>query len=191
MKLIKIGCLILVLSLTGISCAKPPRTEMNNAIEAVARAENDPDAVLYAGNTLIRAKDALTRMQTEADAKRYDAAKTYAAEAVAAADKAIADGRAGVIRARDEAAALVAGLRPAIEETDRGIRSAASAGLNLDFRAINMDFEVVQQNAAQAEASLAINQYQDALETGRSAQSGLHDINQRLSDAVMAVSRKK
>ena len=191
MKLIKTGCVIIVFSLICAACAQPPRAEMNSAIDAVTRAENDADAVLYAPNVLIRARDALDRMQVEADSKRYDSTRTYAAEAISAADRAIADGRAGAIRTRDEATALIAGLRPAIAETEQRIRAARSAGLNLDFPALNRDFENVRIDADQAEISLFANLYQEALERGRSAQSGLNDINQRLSDAAMAVSRNK
>jgi len=103
-----IFCMALVLAMLAIGCAKPPTEDMNNAAEAVTRAENDKDAVTYAFNSITRAKDALARMNVEADAKRYDAAKSYAAEAIAAAERAIADGRAGAERARNEASALVA-----------------------------------------------------------------------------------
>jgi hypothetical protein len=193
MKLIKINLVLVVLAFTLIlgACAKPPTEEMNNATEAVTRAESNADAVLYAGNTLARARDALNRMQAEADSKRYDAAKTYATEAVAAAEKAVADGRAGAARAREEAASLVAGLRPAIAETEQGLRAARSARLALDFPSLNQEFDGVRSNADQAEISLAGNQYEDALDKGRSARAGLSDINQKLSDAAMAVSRKK
>ena len=79
---------------------------MENAEAALVRAENDPDAAAYAGNTLLRARDALASMRAEAEAKRYDAAKTYAAEAVNAAEKAVNDGRAAAARAGEEAAAF-------------------------------------------------------------------------------------
>jgi hypothetical protein len=189
MRLIKAICVIIAFSLLG--CAKPPRAEMESATLAVARAENDADAVLYAGNSLLRARDALNRMNVEANSKRYDAAKTYAAEATAAADKALADGRAGAIRARDEAAALLAGLAPVIIETEQGLQSAMKAELDLDFAALDRDFQTARQNAAEAEAALSENEYQTALDMGRSAQAGLSDINQQLSGAAMAVSRKK
>jgi hypothetical protein len=190
MKLNSIAPGLLVFALF-LGCAKPPAAEMNNAIEALTRAENDADAALYAANTLARARDAVKRMQAEADSKRYDAAKTYAAEAVAAADKAIADGRAGAARAREEAAALVAELPPAIAETEQGLRSGRQANLALDFPALNQDLNAARLNANQAEAALAGNLYQDALEKGRNARAGLSDINQKLSAAATAVSRKK
>ncbi|MDR2259095.1 MAG: DUF4398 domain-containing protein [Treponema sp.] len=183
---------ILGIALLSGGCAKPPTEEMENAVAAVIRAENDADAVTYAGSTLVRARESLNRMQTEADSKRYDAARSYAAEAIAAADKAIADGRAGAARAREEAASLISALKPAVSETGEAIRAAKTArNLNLDFAGIDRDFEAARRTAEQAEVSLAGNNYQDALDKGRSARAGLSDINQRLSAAATAASRKK
>jgi hypothetical protein len=184
-------CLALAFGLVLGGCAKPPTEEMNKATEAVTRAENDAAAVQYGGNSLARARDALNRMQTEANSKRYDAAKSYAAEAVTAAEKAIADGRAGAARARDEAAALVAGLRPAIAETEQGIKAAQSARLPLDFAALDQELAGVRYSTDQAEVALAGEQYQEALDKGRNARVGLNDIDQKLSNVVMATSRKK
>jgi uncharacterized phage infection (PIP) family protein YhgE len=130
-------------------------------------------------------------MNAEAESKRYDAAKTYAAEAIAAADKALADGQAGAARAREEAAALIAGLAPVITETEQGLQSAKKADLDLNFDGLDKDFRTARENAAQAETALSENQYRDALEKGREAKAGLSDINQQLSGAATAVSRKK
>jgi hypothetical protein len=188
----KLICGLIVLSLVIGACAKPPTEEMDNAAAAVTRAENDADAVTYAGSTLSRARDALSRMKTEAESKRYDAAKTYAAEAIAAADKAIADGRSGAVRAREEAVSLVDGLKPAIAETEQTIRSARARGtVQIDFNTVNQDFDAARRSADQAAVSLAGNNYQDALDKGRSARAGLSDINARISSAATAASRKK
>jgi hypothetical protein len=191
MKLVKIMFTVIAFSLLMGACAKPPQAEMDKAIDAVARAESDADAVTYGGSSLVRARDAVSRMNAEANAKRYDAAKTHAAEAVAAAEKAIADGRAGAARVRNEATALVAGLRPSATETEQGIKSARAAGLALNFAALNRDFNDAKLNVEQAEAALAGSQYQEALDKGRIAQAGLSDINMRLSAAATPVSRKK
>ena len=191
MKLMKIVCIAILLTAVLAGCAKPPKAEMDAATEAVTKAETDNDAVLYASNSLARARDALNRMQREADSKRYDAVKTYAAEAVSAAEKALADGRAGAIRARDEASALVSGLRPAILETEQGLRTAQSAGMNLDFPVLTRGLNEAKLSADQAEAALSGSRYQEAMDKGRGAQAALSDINRKLSDAVMAASRKK
>lgn len=190
MKMIKIICAILVCAILAAACAKLPQAEMDNAIDAVTRAENDPDAVLYAAATLARARGALNRMQKEAESKRYDTVKTYAAEAVAAAEKAITDGQAGAIRARDEATALISSLKSAIAETEQGLRSA-KAGLPLNFAALNRELDDAKLNAEQAETAWAGSRYNEAIEKGRTAQAELSDINRQLTDAVIAASRKK
>jgi len=184
-------CVLLVLSALVMGCAKPPTVEMNNATEAVTRAENDFDAVTYAGNSVTRAKDALARMNQEAGAKRYDAAKSYAAEAIAAAERAINEGRAGAARAKDEASTVVSQLKPLIAETEQGIEAARAAKLALDFDAIDRYFDTAQYDANEAQAALSDKRYQTAIERARSARSELEDINQRLSTAALAISRKK
>jgi hypothetical protein len=184
-------CFLLSLAFLIAGCAKPPTEEMNNAVEAVTRAENDNDAVIYAANSIARARDALGRMNTEAASKRYDAAKSYAAEAIAIAERAIEEGRAGAARARDEAEALVSELPPLITETEQGINAAKKAGLPLDFESINNGFDTACRNADQARSALSSDRYDDALKFGRSARSDLNGITQQLSNAATSASRKK
>jgi len=166
------------------ACAKPPIAEMDSAKEAVFRAENDEAAVLYGSGSLSRAKDSLRRMQTEADSKRYDAAKTHAAEAVSAAERAIADGKTGLARARSEAESLIAGLKPAIEETERNINGARYSQLKLDFNQINRDFKNAKDTAEQAETDQAMGRYQNALDKGNSVRAALGSINQQIAGAT-------
>jgi hypothetical protein len=180
------------LALLAAGCAKPPRAEMEAAEAAVTRAENDADAVTYAGSSLIRARDALSRMREEAAAKRHDAARTYAAEAAAAAEKAMADGKTGAALTKEEASALIAGLREQIPGTERNLRQAESAGsLGLDFDGLSRDFESARRDAAGAELSLAEENYPEALRRGRGARGALSDIDARIAGAAAAVSRKK
>jgi hypothetical protein len=165
---------------------------MNNAVTAVTRAENDADAVTYAGNVLIRARDTLTRMQIEAEAKRYDAARALAAEAISAADKAIADGRAGAERARSEAANLVSGLRTPLAETEAAINAAREVkNIKLDFDALGREFEGARATAGEAERALLASNYQNAREKAQAVRSTLGNINIQISDATRAASRKQ
>jgi hypothetical protein len=184
-------CIALVLAMLAMGCAKPPTAEMNNATEAVTRAENDSNAVTYAGGSVARARDALTRMNAEATAKRYDSARSYAAEAIAAADRAINDGRAGAERARSEAANFIAELKPLLAETEQGINAARAARLPLDFNSINNEFDTARANTAQAETAYNGSRYGEAIDRGRAARVGLNSINQQLSTATLAVTRKK
>jgi hypothetical protein len=184
--------IILGLIATAGGCAKPPAEEMDKALEALTLAENDPDAVLYAADSIARARNALTRMQAEAAAKRYDAAKTYAQETISAAEKAVADGRAAALRAKDEAASLMTLLDASVKETDGAIKAARQVkNSSLDFEALSRDFDSARRTFEQAKVSAAAGNYQDALEKGRTVRSALSGINARLSEAVMEVSRKK
>jgi len=184
-------CVALVLAMLAMGCAKPPTEEMDKATEAVTRAENDSNAVTYAGGSIARARDALTRMNAEASAKRYDAARSYAAEAIAAAERAINDGRNEAERAKNEAANFIANLKPLLAETEQGINAARAARLPLDFKSIDNDFNEARTNTAQAEAAYAAARYRETIERGRTARVLLNGINEELSTATFAVTRKK
>ena len=190
LKLTVFVCSVLIFGSLVTGCAKPPTEEMNNAVEAVTRAENDIDAVTYAGNTVARARDALSRMQNEAASKRYDAAKSYAAEAIAAAERAISEGRSGAARARDEAAMLVSELPLLIIETRQGIDAARSARLPLNFTTLNNDFDKASNDADDAQIAFSDELYEDALRLGRTARSELAEINAQLTGAVTGSRRK-
>jgi HEPN domain-containing protein len=180
-----------LLCLAG-GCAKPPTEEMDNAQAALTRAENDPDAVLYAADSITRARNALEQMRAEAAAKRYDAASTYAQETIRAADKAISDGRAAALRAKDDTASLMTLLSASIKETGEAIDAARQVqNSSLDFEALSRDFESARRTFDQAQVSASAGNYKDATEKGQTVRSSLSGINARLSEAVMAVSRKK
>ena len=183
--------LALILSLLATGCARPPVEEMNNALEAVTRAENDNDAVMYAPTALARARDAMRRMRDEADARRFDAARAYAAEAIASAERAIAECRAGAEHARREAHALLSDLPPLIAETEQGMNAARGAGLDLDFDSLEGEFNGARETANQAVDAYRFGLYGDALAQGRSARNGLIDINQRIAGAAVAVPQGK
>jgi hypothetical protein len=181
-----------VSALFWAACAKPPLAEMDAAESAVIRAENDSDVVTFAGSSLARAREALNRMREEAASKRYDGAKNYAAEAVAAANKAISDGRAASVRAREEASALLATVRDSLEETGQAIDKAkAVENIDLDFNRVDKDFDTARLTADQAEVSLAGNKYQDSMEKSRAARGILGDISSRIAGAATVVSKKK
>jgi hypothetical protein len=182
---------LIILAICAIGCAKPPTEEMNNAAEAVTRAENDNDAVTYAGNSIARAKDSLARMRAEADSKRYDAALAYANEAIAAAERAISEGRAGAARAREDASKILSQLPPLIAETEQGINAALTAGLPIDVDSVIADFKTAERNAGQAQTAFSGTRYQESIDKGSAARTGLNNINMQLSVAAMAVTRKK
>lgn len=172
-------------------CAKPPEQEMAAAADAVARAENDGNAVTYAAATLNRARQLLARMRSESDAGRYDAAKGYAAEVVALAERAIAEGRTGAERADREAGILIQDILPRIIETGQGISSARNSGLALDFDELDRDYETAVGNAERASTAYNLGQYSDVLIFGQSARNVLMDISSRIAIAATAVPTSK
>jgi len=174
-----------------IGCAKPPIAEMDSAREAVFRAENDEDAVLYAGTTLARARDALKQMQDSADSKQYDAAKTHAEEAISAAEKAITDGKAAAARARDEASTMLRGLRDSLDETERNINGARYSLLDLNYDDLGREFSNASGSVDRAESDHMQGNFQDSLDNARRARSTLSSINERISSAATASSPKK
>ena len=168
----------------AFGCAQPPLAEMDSAREAVFRAENDADAVLYSGSSLSRARAALGNMQMEADSKRYDAARTHAAEAIAAAEKAIADGKAAAQKAGQDAASAVSGLKTEIEETSRNVSGARYSLLDLDYDALDNGIVNAYNNADRAEADQASGKYQDALDKARTVRTDLAEINGKVAGAA-------
>jgi vacuolar-type H+-ATPase subunit D/Vma8 len=188
---VKFIYIFFILIAVVFSCAKPPLTEMQNAREAVFRAEADENAAMYAPSVLARARDSLRRMQVEADSKRYDAAKTHAQEAIDAANKAIADGKAASSKTKDEAEAMLSGLRPALEEAGRNINGARYSLLNLDYNQLNRELASAGDYTDQAEADQAEGNYQNALDNGRRARSSISGINEKITGAATASSAKK
>jgi len=181
-----------VLGFIVAGCAKPPVDEMNKAQDAVIRAENDADAVTYAGTTLIRAREALTKMQSEADAKRYEAAKDLAAEAVSNAEKAIEDGKTGAVRARDEATNLISSLAGPLEETAKSLEAAKHVqNIKLDFDALSVDMDTARKDYDDARQSLLAGNYRDSSAKSQTVRSLLAGINARITDAAQAESRKR
>ena len=183
--------LMICLALAMISCATPPTEEMNRAQDAVFRAENDADAVRFAPNTLVRAREALGRMQTEADARRYDEALSFANEATNLAERAMVEGRTGAARARDEAANLIANLAAPLSETANALGAAQEQDLPLNYYDLHSDMDSAYQSYDDARRSLSAGAYGDALIQGQDTRALLTDINLRLGNAVQVASRKQ
>lgn len=174
------------------ACAKPPTAEIDAATAAVAKAESDADTVQYAAPSLARAKDALTRMQAAVDAKQYDSAKTLAQEAIQAADKAIADGASGKARARAEATSLQTTVKTALGETTSALAAAARVrGIKLDVAATDREIQAAAKVVDAMGADITAGNYGAALTKGQEVRATLGSLQQRISGAVQAVSRKK
>jgi hypothetical protein len=173
-------------------CAKPPVEEMEAAREAVTRAENNANAVNYAGDGVRRAQSALQRMTDEANAKRYDAAKSAAAEAVAAAEKAIIDGQVASAKAADDASGLIVTAKTEIQAAEQALDAAWKGGVkNVNFTSLNSAAGDAWKSVEQAEMSLAQGRARDAVNEAEQARQSAALISLALSEGVRAGSRKQ
>lgn len=186
--LLIVALVVLVLG----ACAKPPTAEIEAATAAVAKAEADADAVQYAAPSVARAKDALARMQAAVAAKQYDSAKSLAQETIQAAEKAIADGASAKIRARDESTALLSTVKTALAETTASLAAAARIrGISLDVAGTDREIQAAARVVDAMGADVSASNYNAALTKGQSARATLGTIQQRISSAVQAATRKK
>jgi hypothetical protein len=175
-----------------LGCAKPPVEEMEAAREAVTRAENNANAVAYAGDGVRRARSALERMNDEANAKRYDAAKSAAAEAVAAAEKAIIDGQAASAKAADDASSLIVTAKTEIQAAEQALDAAWKSGVkNVNFSDLNSAAGDAWNSVEQAEMSLAQGRAQDAVNGAEEARRSAARISLALAEGARAGSRKQ
>jgi hypothetical protein len=182
----------LIAALACAACAKPPTEEMDAAAAAVARAENDPDAKVYAQNGIARARESLNAMRTEADQKHYDQAKQLASDTVALAEKAIADGKSAATRIRDEAANAINAMNNALAETQTTIESARTAKQRgVDFQEVDGEFAMAQAGADQARAANGQQRYREAIDGSGGVRSQLSAITAKIAQAAQAQNRKK
>lgn len=173
-----------------MSCSKPPTDEMNRAIEALTRAENDYDAVNYADNTLSRAREALRKMQEEAGVKRYETAKNFAADVVTLSERAVSEGRAEAIRVREEAANVVVALQIPLSEAETALNGANAGNFNVDYSGLTEILEEAKTAMEEAERSLSENTFEDVIEKSRDVRSALNGINAQLNEAARDLSKK-
>ena len=183
---------ILILGWLLIACATPPIDDMNRAQDAVIRAENDANAVNYASPTLLQARDALARMQAEADARRYDAARNLAAEAIRHAERAISEGRDGAARAREEAESVIRELGGLMSETTNAINAARRVpNTQLNFDAISREMDVARRAYDEIQQSFEASRYRDVISRGQIIRSMLSDINSRITGTIRGISLKQ
>lgn len=188
-----------------LACAKPPAAEMESASAAVTRAENEPNVVAYAENTLKQAQDSLNRMNEAANNKQYDEAKLLAQETINLAERAISEARAGATKAaetkaaQDAAAAkaaenasnLINSVKPSITEAEQALNNAQARNVRLDTRAVVYAIETAKELVQKAETSLAGGAYQEAENAAAEARSSISNAMTLMAEAARASSRKK
>lgn len=184
---------VVAFTLAGImSCAKPPLAEMDAANAAFTKADADADAKAYAPESLAKARDLVSRMKTESDAKRYDSAKSLAKEATEASEKAIRDGAAAKLKAKDDVASAVQAAKAALTEARKAFVAAkAVRRIKLDLKAVEQDLQDAAKGISAAEGDASKADYRAALTKAQAARTKVADVQQRISEAVRAATAKK
>ncbi len=195
-------CAVLAVS----ACAKPPTAEMENAAAAVARAENEPNVLVYAENMLRQAQDRLVRMNEAANSKQYDEARRFAQEAVSLAERAINEARSAETSARAaEAAAaasdekartdvsnLINSVKASITEAEQALQNAQKVeNIRLDINAITYEIDTAKKHIQDAETFLAGKQYDEAEDAAAAARSSVSSAMTWIADAARESSKKK
>jgi len=186
MKLKYILCGFVVFALLA-GCAKPPTAEMDNARNKYLEASENEAAATYGKGFLDQAKTILDKMEAANNDKRFDAAKTHAAEVITAAQKAIDEGKKTRENVKSKAENLITTLEREIKETEANITNISKIPYpydKLDLTRIKRDFDDAKDMLALAETDQSKGKYQDALDKGNSVKSTLASINQQIADAV-------
>jgi hypothetical protein len=181
---------LLILGL--FACAKPPQAEIDAAKAAVAKAAANSDVVTYAPELLARAQDALSRMQAELTAKKYDKVKTLALEASAAAEKAITEAVANKAKVKADAEALLAALKAKIPEVEKTIAAAKRIPrTGLDFSGLARVLADAKASLAAALADITNGSFMAAWNKATGVQTALADSEKTVADAVQAATKRK
>ena len=183
---------ILGLGLFLFACAKPPTDVMDRAIEALNRAENDINAVLYAPSLLVRAREAFAMMQEEAGSKRFDAARLHAAEVISYSERAMREGNAISTRASNDALTLLNGLQAPLADTETNLNNAKNLpSIELDYNRLDGLLDNAKGTYENAQQSYTNGNYPETMDQGQAVRTILGDINTQISGAAFASARKK
>ncbi len=174
------------------ACEKPPQTEIDAAAKAYESSATNPDVITYAPDSLRDAQAKLAALRAEIDAqgkkgglsRRYETAKTLAAEARAAAESAEMAAVASKEQARIDATVLLAGFADSISAFESKLWSARRVrGIKLEADILTLA-QSARTAVADADRDLATGLYAAAKAKALTIQKQLADGEARVSKAV-------
>ncbi len=183
---------VLAIFILAVSCAQPPKAEVDAARAAVSAAQNDSDIVTYTSDTLQQAQDALARMEQLLKDRKYPEAKAAANQAASLAASAKEEVAGAKLKAKNDATDLVASAKKqlaALLPTIATVKRTKPAGLNLN--GLDSDLATAKAKLADADSALAAGRYFDARDGATAVKASLSDIEKRISDAIQAARKKK
>jgi len=193
---VRAGLMILVLGLavTMVACATPPTADIDAVKTAISGADA-AGAAEYAADSLKAAQDAQAALDAELKAqegnwmKSYDKAKTLAAAAKAAGEKATTDATAGKEKAKADATQGIADAKAALTAAQALLAKAPKGkGTAADLAAMKTDLETAATTITEAEAALGSVKYLDAKAKAASAKAAADKVT---ADVEAAKAAKK
>lgn len=195
MRKTKIVMPLLLLGLAmAVGCAKPPQAEIDSA-KASLQAAIDAGANDYAPASLREAQNAVQALDAEvqAQAKKFSLMRSYkqtstlAASAKAAAEKAAADAASGKEAARQQAEALLAQARTAMDEANAALKDAPRGkGTEMDLQAMTNDMQTVATQIAEGEAAHQAGRYLESKAKFEAALNQANNVKNMIEQAKAA-----
>jgi hypothetical protein len=174
------------------ACEKPPQTEIDAAAKAYENSATNPDVITYAPDSLRNAQAKLAALRAEVDAqdkkgglsRRYETAKTMAAEAKTAAESAEMEAVRSKGQAKTDATILLAGFADSISAFENKLWSAKRIrGIKLEADILTLA-QSARAAVADADRDLAAGLYAAAKAKALTIQKQLADGEARVSKAV-------
>ena len=193
---VRAGLMMLVLGLavTLVACATPPTADIDAVKTAISGADA-AGAADYAADSMKAAQDAQAALDAELKAqegnwmKSYDKAKTLAAAAKAAGEKATTDATAGKEKAKADATQGIADAKAALTAAQALLAKAPKGkGTAADLAAMKTDLETAATTITEAEAALGSVKYLDAKAKAASAKAAADKVT---ADVEAAKAAKK
>jgi hypothetical protein len=187
-----LGLFLAACALMLAGCENPPQTEIDGAIKAFESASRSPDVFTYAPDSLRAAQEKLQALRAEVDlqarkgalGRRYAAARSLAADTLAAAQKAVTDAARAKEQTRNDAAGLietVTGSIPSVETKLWGARRVK--GIRLDQEILSAA-DNARAALADAQKDFTAGAFAAARAKAQTIQEALADTESRISEAV-------
>ncbi len=181
MKVLKILAPVLIV-LLAVSCAQPPKAEIDAAKAALADAQT-AEASVYAPDSYAKAEAAVAAVDSSVAAKKYKEAKTQAVEAKTLAETAKTDAATAKDQAKADVTALVAELQQASQALAQlADQAQKTKGIKFDFVGFKTQMDAGQQAFAAIQASVDGGKYLDA----KTAATALKDQIAQATTALQA-----
>ncbi|MFZ4614841.1 MAG: DUF4398 domain-containing protein [Rectinemataceae bacterium] len=186
------GAMVAALFALALSCAQPPKAEIDAARAKVGAAQKDADIVAYAPGTLQQAKDSLARMEKFLSDKKYTETKAAATQAAALADQAKAEVAGAKEKIKNEAASLIADAKKALSGLQPTIALAKKVRpAGLDLNSLDTQLNSAKTKLSEADTAFGGGKFKDARDAASAAKASFSDIEKRIADAIQASRKKK